>query len=946
MCVVTVENILNRFYYQFFWFVAILPSLLANTRASEVFADVTRPSSSKASILHRIVSIDTLNFVQDSTQKFIKLHSSNYVAINTRLNKNLMPVKTHFSLIDHANNFIKYSGEINTEQMRFGNFSNTHISNQYRNYQESTTNLKVAQANSNKLNEYYELVNQWQEKLNLTNDLNEKALIHSNLGIAYRQMGRISEAIIHWQQAISIYQTQNLPKNKDNIARLFIDQAQAYSSLGQQQQAINLLQKVLTFSEGELLQLAQGSLGNAYFALGEYQQAIAAYKVSIHLASNPRILASGWMNLGNAFARSAERYQRQIQIEKEEGNTAEVSRLEKLRNQDIAEADIAYHKSLVFDHNDALLKAQSLLNLGHLEQTHNLLDNQLEHQKLIEHIEQEHLNEASDLLARVPDSHPKIYALLDLASFYSPQKMTMQIQVLNRALVVARNIGDKRGESFILGAIGQVYEVQGNLHKAMTYTNEAQWLAQASNSADSLYRWQWQMGRILAAKGDRLQSMESYRQAINTLQSIRSDIVAADRNFQFDVRDRVEPVYRELIGLLLAETNSQVNSGLAPEKQKSFIEEALQVSSLLRLAELQNFFGDECLQTKAQTKVQTNLLNDNNQEQSKQKVALINTIVLEQQSYIVMKLPDGSLKNYLVPLSKSELNSKIKKLRFTLENVATNEYLDPAREIYNLLIKPMEQDLQRSQVDLLAFVNDDVLRSVPMAALHDGKQFLIQKYPIIYLIESKLTTSLHRTSSKLNLVAFGLSEAIANFTSLPMVVEEINEVEKIWQSKSNGTTSKLFFNRDFSFETLRSQISAGYEVIHFATHARFGATPEATYLQAFDRRINLEQLESILRTSRTQIELLVLSACQTAASNNRATLGLAGVALRSGVQNVLATLWAVDDADVVPLIKDFYQEWQLSGLEKAQALQKAQIKAITQNDLHPASWSAFILVGN
>ncbi|WP_190398643.1 CHAT domain-containing protein [Pseudanabaena sp. FACHB-1998] len=794
--------------------------------------------------------------------------------------------------------------------------------------------LKIGQENLNQGNEYEALIKQWLKTLNLTNKLDEKALIYSNIGIAYRKMGRVSEAIAQWQQAILIYQSQNQnSENKERLARLLIDQAQAYSALGQQQQAIVLLQKVLGFGEGEILQLAQGSLGNAHLALGEYQQAIAAYQESIRLTRNPHILASGWMNLGNAFARSVERYQGQIEIESEEANATEVTRLKKLRDRDLAEAYIAYQKSLSFN-DAALLQAQALLNLGRLEQAHYLPNHFFEPKELIEHLEKEHLEKATKLLAIAPDSPTKVYALIDLASLYSPNKISVQIQVLHQALSIAQSIGDRRGESFVMGAIGKVYEMNGNLNDALKYTNQAQWLAQAYNSADSLYLWQWQIARILKAKGDRLKSIESYRQAIATLQSIRSDIVAADRNFQFDVRDRVEPVYRELIELLLSENNSQLN----PEKQKAFLEEALQVADLLRLAELQNFFGDECLQNKGSSRKQ--------QEQSKQKIALINSITLDKQTYMVMRLPDGFLKSYVVPLSRAELNTKIKYLRFTLENVATNEYLNPTREIYDLLIRPFEQDLQRSPVELLAFVNDDILRSIPIAALYDGKQFLIQKYPIVYLVESKLTENLTQTASKLNLLAFGLSEAIAPFAALPKVLEELHEVETIWKSKSGEKISKIFLNQDFTFETLRTQIKSGYEVVHLATHAKFGATPEATYLQAFDRKINLEQLEAILRSSRTQIELLILSACQTATGSNRATLGLAGVALRSGVNNVLATLWAVDDTDVVPLVKDFYNEWQINGLTKAQALQKAQIKGITQNNLHPASWSAFILVAN
>ncbi len=802
-----------------------------------------------------------------------------------------------------------------------------------------TKNIDTNPETLYQMSRYDEAIKKWLEMLDLTSNLDEKALIYNNLGIAYRQTGKISEAIAQWQQAIVIYQSQspsqNQSQNSDRLTKLFIDQAQAYIALGQHQQAVLLLQKVATIASPENMQLVKGTLGNAYFALGKYEQAIAVYQESISLTNKPQILAKGWMNLGNAFTKSAQRYQAQIQVEIEEGDRPEVTRLQNLRSQSLAAARNAYARSLQPD-SEAMLKAQVLLNLAHLIQA-DLDHEDDQDQKLTVYLQQ-----ASDFLAIAPPSRSKVYTLLDLAALHQQSSPSLQMRPLEQARAIAQSIGDLRSESFVLGAIGKVYEAQGDFTRALSFTSQAQWLAQTNNSADSLYRWQWQAGRILNARGERSKSIETYRQAIATLQSIRSDLVAADRGFQFDVRDTVEPVYRELIELLMTESISTSNL----TNQKSMIEEALQVSELLRLSELQNFFGDECLQTKSTSKANLDRESQSLVKQSQQKVALIYSIILDQQTYIVIRLPDNSLKSYLVDVSKAKFYTKIKYLRFTLENVATNEYLTPAQEIYDLLIRPIEKDLERSQVELLVFVNDGILRTVPMAALYDGKQFLIQKYPISYLVGSKLPDETG-SFSQLNLVAFGLSEAIAPFKALPNVLKELEEVEKIWESPINKKPEwKTFFNRDFTFESLQTQIKQGYGVVHLATHAKFGATPETTFLQAFDRKINLDQLESILRSSRTQIELLVLSACQTAAGDNRSILGLAGVSLRSGVKNVLATLWAVDDADVVPLIKDFYTEWQTNGLTKAKALQQAQIKSITKDNFHPASWSAFILVGN
>ena len=95
------------------------------------------------------------------------------------------------------------------------------------------------------------------------------------------------------------------------------------------------------------------------------------------------------------------------------------------------------------------------------------------------------------------------------------------------------------------------------------------------------------------------------------------------------------------------------------------------------------------------------------------------------------------------------------------------------------------------------------------------------------------------------------------------------------------------------------------------------------------------------------MELLTLSACQTAAGDNRSALGIAGVAVRAGVKSALASLWFINDESTVPLVEEFYTQLRQSKVTKAEALRRAQIKMIKDRDnSHPAVWSPFILIGN
>jgi CHAT domain-containing protein len=220
-----------------------------------------------------------------------------------------------------------------------------------------------------------------------------------------------------------------------------------------------------------------------------------------------------------------------------------------------------------------------------------------------------------------------------------------------------------------------------------------------------------------------------------------------------------------------------------------------------------------------------------------------------------------------------------------------------------------------------------------MAALHDGRQFLIEKYPLATALGLNLTAGDRPAPPTRPALILGLTE------ELPAVAAETATVEKI-------VGGNRFLDRDFTSANFRQRLKQrDYAIVHIATHGKFNPDIDSSFLQAFDSRIQLTEFEDILRLRKPAIELLVLSACQTAVGDDRSTLGLAGVALRTGVKSVLATLWFINDADTVPLIADFYQYWH-QGMTKAEALQKAQLKAIADPNGHPAIWSPFILVGD
>jgi CHAT domain-containing protein len=352
---------------------------------------------------------------------------------------------------------------------------------------------------------------------------------------------------------------------------------------------------------------------------------------------------------------------------------------------------------------------------------------------------------------------------------------------------------------------------------------------------------------------------------------------------------------------------------------------------LLKLTELQDYFGDECIQVQD--------LKNAEARPSNTSTATIYSIILADKAYTILRLTNGELKSYPVTMKARELDAKILQFRTALEDVATNDYWALSNELYDLLIRPAEGELAAANPKALVFVNDGLLRNVPMAALHDGKQFLVEKYPIAVSLGFNLSFP-QRMQQKNQALIFGLTVEIGPFAPLPSVATETQRVQEI-------VGGSRFLDSEFTLSNLQKQLQARtYPILHLATHGKFGATADTTFLQAFDTRVTLQQFEKLLANLKQPVDLLTLSACQTAAGDNRSTLGLAGVAVRNGIKNVLASLWSVNDAETVELVEKFYNYLRQPAMSPADSLRRAQLELIANFRSHPANWSSFILIGD
>ncbi|HBB31862.1 MAG TPA: hypothetical protein DDZ80_27210 [Cyanobacteria bacterium UBA8803] len=801
--------------------------------------------------------------------------------------------------------------------------------------------------------EFQEAIALWEQALSQVAATKDRAIVHSNLGMAYGQIGQLDRAIAHWEQAIQLYRSQAESASRQPVAGLVIDQAQAYSKLGQHRRAISLLNSAIELAQSNQDRLieaaARGALGNVYWALGDYQQALAAHQISLRIGrelNHVSYIPKALNNLGNVHVSRAIRYSYQATVAQTEGDRQEANRLLQTVTQDKAEARQLFEQSLQAAQGvDGIEAVKASLNLNHLlmmgtDSAPNLNSNFADLDLIVLNF-----NRVQELLAPLPDSREKAYALISLAEqvlkveSYNLEPATL----LEEALAVARRIGDARAESFALGSLGEFYEAKSDWERALELNRTAQFAAQKINAVDSLYRWQWHVGRMLAALGEREKAIAAYEQSIVSLQGIRGDIVAANPDLQLDFREQVEPVYRELIALLLEspeiQGKEQASRSLIPNPKSpiaaSRFKKVIDILELLKLAELQNFFGDECVQVAlSQSGIEAELLDS--------QTAVVYSIILERQTHLILRSPDGGMTHYQVGLSSQEMEQEIDRLRYLLEWRATEDYLVQAQKIYNLLIRPMAGDLAALNLKTLVFINDGVLRKVPMTALHDGQEFLIQKYAIAVTPSLSLTNRSSLDRNNLSVLSVGLTVGRTPFAPLTNVQAELATVNEILGG------IKLI-DEAFTFSNLSEQLQKkNYSIVHIATHGKFGVDAETTFLVGFDQRINIEQLDNLLRSRRQQaVELLTLSACQTAAGDNRSALGIAGVAVRAGVESAVATLWYINDEATVPLIEEFYQELRQPNVTKAEALRRAQMKMIADLSYnHPAVWSPFVLIGN
>lgn len=329
-----------------------------------------------------------------------------------------------------------------------------------------------------------------------------------------------------------------------------------------------------------------------------------------------------------------------------------------------------------------------------------------------------------------------------------------------------------------------------------------------------------------------------------------------------------------------------------------------------------------------------------------QSSVLLYPLILEDRLEIAIFAPNALPLHRTVPIKKAALEKLITDFRDDLQDFGSIDVNISSKKLYDILIKPIEPDLQQVKATAILYAPDGMFRYIPLSALYDGKQYLIEKYAVNNLTASILTDFTSKPAAKISVLAgaFGGKSNEKRFgqAALPASLIEVKAIQNIIQ---NSTT---LVENNFSRKTLEAQLP-NYNILHLATHANFntGDPDDSLIFLGNGDTVSLWEISSL---NLNNIDLIVLSACQTAVgklSNGEEILGFGYQVQKAGAKAAIATLWIVNDEGTQNLMQAFYGYIKQGDLNKATALRQAQIDLIRGKQFsHPYYWSAFILIGN
>ncbi|WP_083389622.1 CHAT domain-containing protein [Trichormus sp. NMC-1] len=739
--------------------------------------------------------------------------------------------------------------------------------------------------------------------------------------------GKAEDAVLSWQQAESVY--QKLGDNNQAIL-MGINQGQALQNLGLYRRANSTFQKLAATLQNQPDSLTKAinlrNLGGALRVLGNLKEAKLKLEESLKIAQklqSPETIATAYLSLGNIASAEAnvKTAQRNIQEATEKKLAA-----------------IDFYQKVEVNQTPIQIQIRAKINrLRLLIEIEKFTEAELLYPQI------------KNLISQLSLGRAGIYAQVNFAQslikLNEKRQIPGNLQTIAQILAVARQqaeqIQDVRSQSFVLGNLGHIYELTQQWAIAQDLTQKALNLSQSIQAQDITYRWQWQIGRILCQgkskcyqQGDINGAIATYTEAFKTLQSLRGDLIASSADVQYSFRESVEPVYRRLVDLLLQ----------FPQPSQNNLQQARQVLETLQVAQLQNFLQQACQDNKLQL--------DKVIDSKDQTAAVIYSIILDDRLEVILKQPNNQDLYHYPPieLSKTEIEDTLNQFYSNLQDTGTYEEVkQDGQKVYNWLIQPVQKLLEQSQIKTLIFVLDGSLRKIPMATLYDGEKYLVEKYAVSLALGLQVRDPIPLKRSEIKVLAASLTEppqSVPGFSRLENVAKEVEEIKK------TGIAISTISEGEFTTQNFNKELNAAqFDIVHLATHGYFGADRENTFVVTADGKLKIDDFDKLFRTQRQSpihsIELLFLSACQTATGNDQEVMGIAGTTVQAGASSAIASLWDLDDEAGMEFTKEFYQYLGKFNVNRAEALRLAQMALLkNQNYEHPRYWGPYVLVGS
>ena len=499
--------------------------------------------------------------------------------------------------------------------------------------------------------------------------------------------------------------------------------------------------------------------------------------------------------------------------------------------------------------------------------------------------------------------------------------LPMVKSLVDKASAQAEVIGDSRALSFALGLDAEVERLEGApASDIATVYRRALSLAQSVQANDAAYRFAYELAQLDEAQGAVDSARQEYQTAIASLAQVREDLVAVNSDLRFNFREKIEPVYRDYIRFVVSDSTPD-------------FAEAVAVYESLQRAEIENFLRCGRLSPASRTE---NL------------DAVTFYFMNLGESIEVVASGSGSYYGYSVPASgvlEVAENLAVNIQSPTFLATPEEEFLPYSQQLYDALLRPAEDAGFLSNSQRLNFVLDAPFQSIPMGMMHDGRQYLAETHTIsnaLRLQRSEPTLSDRSRALFAGLIEVGPS---ADDPRVPDSFGALPETEFEAIAIQDTLRSETLLDSAFTAERFADEVATGsYQTVHISTHGQFSSVPEQTFLVAWDELIDIQDMARTFQGA-GNIDLLVLSACQTAAGDERSVLGLAGVAIQSGARSAIASLWLVDTIGSSVLMEQFYAGIG-QGLNQAEALQQAQVTLLESTSFsHPFYWAPFVLVG-